>query len=84
MVAAETDFFYYCFSFVIHYVLEEKTSPSGKVVYTSEKQGHKYLTLVSLMNLSATFYSDKFCIENNQWTCMSREFLFYSAIEIMN
>ncbi|XP_064600183.1 transforming growth factor-beta receptor-associated protein 1-like [Liolophura sinensis] len=31
--------------FVIHYVLEEKTSQSGKVVYGSEKQGHKYLTL---------------------------------------
>ena len=36
------------FSFVVHYILEEKTSHSGKVSFHSDKQGHKYLALVSV------------------------------------
>ena len=34
-------------SFVVHYIIEEKTAHSGKVSFHSDKQGHKYLALVS-------------------------------------
>ncbi|XP_006813911.2 transforming growth factor-beta receptor-associated protein 1-like, partial [Saccoglossus kowalevskii] len=31
--------------FVIHFLLEEKTQPNGKVILTSQKQSHKYLAV---------------------------------------
>ncbi|XP_033638658.1 transforming growth factor-beta receptor-associated protein 1-like [Asterias rubens] len=31
--------------FVIHFLVEEKTLPNGKITYTSEKQSHKYLAV---------------------------------------
>ena len=34
-------------SFVIHYVIEEQTTSTGKTLFVNEKQGHKYLGLVS-------------------------------------
>ncbi len=40
-------------SFVIHYVMEEKSLPNGRVAFTSERQGHKYLALVSYSLVSA-------------------------------
>ena len=33
-------------SFIVHYKLEEQTYPNGRVSYTTEKLGHKYLALV--------------------------------------
>ena len=46
----------YCsFSFVVHYILEEKTSHSGKVSFHSDKQGHKYLALVSVKGIAKGF-----------------------------
>lgn len=35
------------FSFVLHYMVEEKNVQSGKVTFHSNKQGQKYLALVS-------------------------------------
>ena len=35
-------------SFVVHYSIEEKTVSTGRVSYHSEKQGHKYLGVVSM------------------------------------
>ncbi|XP_005106604.1 transforming growth factor-beta receptor-associated protein 1 [Aplysia californica] len=31
--------------FVVHYSIEEKTQPNGRVTFVSEKQGHKYLVV---------------------------------------
>ncbi|XP_063956642.1 transforming growth factor-beta receptor-associated protein 1-like isoform X1 [Lytechinus pictus] len=31
--------------FVIHYLIEEKTQPNGKITFVSEKQSHKYLAV---------------------------------------
>ncbi|RUS87528.1 hypothetical protein EGW08_004704, partial [Elysia chlorotica] len=31
--------------FVVHYSIEEKTQANGRITYTSEKQGHKYLVV---------------------------------------
>ncbi|XP_022096424.1 transforming growth factor-beta receptor-associated protein 1-like [Acanthaster planci] len=31
--------------FVIHFLVEEKTLPNGKITYSSEKQSHKYLAV---------------------------------------
>ena len=33
-------------SFVIHYLIDERNSPNGRVQFVSEKQGHKHLGLV--------------------------------------
>jgi len=35
------------YSFVVHYLIEERSSPNGRVQFVSEKQGHKHLGLVS-------------------------------------
>ena len=41
-----------CFSsFVVHYSIEEKSQPNGRVSFVSEKQGHKYLSVVSMICL---------------------------------
>ncbi|KAJ8299668.1 hypothetical protein KUTeg_023728 [Tegillarca granosa] len=37
-------------SFVVHYTIEEKTSTSGKTVFHSDKQGHKYLAVKKPIN----------------------------------
>jgi len=42
----------------VHYSIEERQSSSGKVVFHSEKQGHKYLALVS-MKLHILFIFNK-------------------------
>ena len=35
-------------SFVVHYVVEEKMTPDGRYTFNCEKQGHKYLAVVSV------------------------------------
>ena len=48
LIFPHQDILIFSFSFVVHYILEEKTSHSGKVSFHSDKQGHKYLALVSV------------------------------------
>ena len=42
------------YSFVYHYLLEEKTQPNGKIMYSSEKQSQKHLALVSTITQEHT------------------------------
>jgi len=41
-------------SFVIHYLIDERNSPNGRVQFVSEKQGHKHLGLVFFDCFSCT------------------------------
>lgn len=39
--------YYLVHSFVVHYNLEEQSNNFGRITFKAEKQGHKYLTVVS-------------------------------------